>query len=129
MFNLKGRVAVITGASSGLGKQMSHAFANQGADLVLLARRMDRLEDLREELELKVVPTEDGQQMADEYKLPFKETSAKEGTNINEIFQELVEKIDEAFSKLETPKTDQKPKAQLSAGGKKKKMLKMKQKK
>ena len=55
MFDLKGRVAVITGASSGLGKQMAHAFANQGADLVLLARRMDRLEDLREELEVKGV--------------------------------------------------------------------------
>ena len=70
--------------------------------------------------ELKLVPTEDGQQMADEYNLPFKETSAKEGININEIFQELVEKIDEAFSKLETPKTEQKQKTQILAGGKKK---------
>ena len=47
MFSLKGRVAVVTGASSGLGKQMSHAFAEQGADLVLLARRLERLEDLK----------------------------------------------------------------------------------
>ena len=60
--------------------------------------------------------------MAEEYKLPFKETSAKVGTNINEIFQELVEKIDESFSKIETPKTVQKPTTQLTAnGGKKKK--------
>ena len=44
MFNLKGRVAVVTGASSGLGKQMSEAFAKQGADLVILARRIERLE-------------------------------------------------------------------------------------
>ena len=51
MFNLKGRVAVITGASSGLGKQMSIAFAKQGADLVLLARRYERLVELKEELE------------------------------------------------------------------------------
>ena len=36
MFELKGRVAVITGASSGLGKQMTRAFAKQGADLVIL---------------------------------------------------------------------------------------------
>lgn len=59
MFNLKNRVVVITGASSGLGKQMSYAFANQGADLVLLARRMDRLIELKEELEknnIKVLP-------------------------------------------------------------------------
>ncbi len=51
MFSLKGKVAVITGASSGLGKQMSYAFAKQGADLVLLARRIERLEEIKKELE------------------------------------------------------------------------------
>ena len=51
MFNLKGRVAVITGASSGLGRQMSRAFAESGANLVLLARRLERLEELKNELE------------------------------------------------------------------------------
>ncbi len=55
MFSLKGRVAAITGASSGLGKQMAHAFAEQGADLVLMARRIERLEELKEELEKKGV--------------------------------------------------------------------------
>ena len=55
MFNLKGRVAVVTGASSGLGKQMSRAFAEQGADLVLLARRVEKLEELKAELEQKGV--------------------------------------------------------------------------
>ena len=53
MFNLKGRVAVITGASSGLGKQMCHGLADQGADLVIIARRYDRLMELKEELEKK----------------------------------------------------------------------------
>lgn len=59
MFNLKNRVAVISGASSGLGMQMSKAFAKQGADLVILARRIERLENLKEELEkegIKVLP-------------------------------------------------------------------------
>ena len=59
MFDLKGRVAVITGASSGLGMQMSKAFAKQGADLVILARRIERLEELKSELEkygVKVLP-------------------------------------------------------------------------
>ncbi len=51
MFDLKGRVAVITGASSGLGKQMAKGFAKQGADLVILARRIEKLEELQKELE------------------------------------------------------------------------------
>lgn len=50
MFELKNRVAVITGASSGLGMQMARAFAKQGAHLVILARRMDRLDNLKKEL-------------------------------------------------------------------------------
>ena len=59
MFNLNGRVAVITGASSGLGKQMAFSFAKQGANLVIMARRIERLEELKKELELnniKVLP-------------------------------------------------------------------------
>lgn len=51
MFNLKGRVAVVSGASSGLGVQMATAFARQGASLVLLARRKERLDELKEKLE------------------------------------------------------------------------------
>lgn len=46
MFDLKGKVAVVSGASSGLGVQMATALARQGADLVLLARRKERLDDL-----------------------------------------------------------------------------------
>ena len=60
MFSLKNQVAVITGASSGLGRQMSKAFAMQGANLAVLARRVERLESLKEELEktygVKVLP-------------------------------------------------------------------------
>ena len=59
MFNLKDNVVVITGASSGLGRQMAKGFALQGANLVLLARRVERLEELKLELEkenVKVLP-------------------------------------------------------------------------
>ena len=61
MFNLKGKVAVISGASSGLGKQMARGFASQGADLVILARRLEKLLELKEELKqefygIKVLP-------------------------------------------------------------------------
>ncbi len=44
MFSLKGRVAVVTGASSGLGYQMAKGFAGQGADVVIMARRLEKLE-------------------------------------------------------------------------------------
>jgi len=59
MFNLKGKVAVISGASSGLGVQMAKGFAEQGADLVILARREERLIELQKQLEekgIKVLP-------------------------------------------------------------------------
>ena len=44
MFDYSGKVVAITGASSGLGKQMAEGFAQQKANLVLLARRIERLE-------------------------------------------------------------------------------------
>ena len=50
MFNLKGRVAVVSGASSGLGQQMALALARQGANLVILARRKERLEEFKPKL-------------------------------------------------------------------------------
>lgn len=48
MFDLHGRVVVVTGASSGLGLQMATGFAKQGADLVIMARRLERLEAVAE---------------------------------------------------------------------------------
>lgn len=50
MFSLKGKVAVISGASSGLGRQMAKAFAGQGANLVVIARRVEKLAELKNEL-------------------------------------------------------------------------------
>lgn len=49
-FNLSGRVAVVTGASTGLGVQMAKAFARQGANLVLMARRQNLLEENAREI-------------------------------------------------------------------------------
>ena len=45
MFDYTGKVVAITGASSGLGKQMAEGYAKQGANLVLMARRVERLEE------------------------------------------------------------------------------------
>lgn len=59
-FDLTGQVAIVTGASTGLGFQMAKAFANQGANLVLLARRMNLLEEnariIHEEFGVEVLP-------------------------------------------------------------------------
>ena len=49
--DLSGRVAFITGASSGLGAQFARALSKAGAGVVLAARRMEPLKTLRAELE------------------------------------------------------------------------------
>jgi small GTP-binding protein len=58
----------------------------------------------------KAVKTEDGKKIADELTIKFYETSAKNGINVNEIFEDLVEKIDETYSKIEVPKAEVKNK-------------------
>lgn len=51
MLNLENKIVLITGASSGIGKACAIEFAKQKANLVLAARRLDRLKSLSNELE------------------------------------------------------------------------------
>jgi NAD(P)-dependent dehydrogenase (short-subunit alcohol dehydrogenase family) len=50
-FRLDGKVAIVTGASSGLGVDFADGLAEAGADVVISARRVDRLEQTREHVE------------------------------------------------------------------------------
>lgn len=45
-FDLTGQVAVVTGCSTGLGVQMAKALASQGANVVALARRQEKVEEV-----------------------------------------------------------------------------------
>ena len=56
-FDLTGQVAIVTGCSTGLGVQMAKALANQGATIVALARRKEKIEEVAKEI-------------ADTYKVP-----------------------------------------------------------
>jgi NAD(P)-dependent dehydrogenase (short-subunit alcohol dehydrogenase family) len=51
LFRLDGKVAIVTGASSGLGVGFAQTLAEAGADLVLGARRVDRLEEVKGKIE------------------------------------------------------------------------------
>ncbi|MBY8860989.1 glucose 1-dehydrogenase [Nocardia sp. CA2R105] len=50
MFDLSGKVALVTGGSRGLGRQMVHAFAAAGADVVIASRKLDACEVAAKEI-------------------------------------------------------------------------------
>ena len=56
--------ALVTGASSGIGREIARAYARRGVPLILTARRVDRLQALAEELRplvrVEVVPADLG---------------------------------------------------------------------
>jgi NAD(P)-dependent dehydrogenase (short-subunit alcohol dehydrogenase family) len=61
MFDLSGKVAIVTGTSRGLGQYMGRALAKHGADLVITSRDVERLAVFREEIEnsgRRILPVE-----------------------------------------------------------------------
>jgi NAD(P)-dependent dehydrogenase (short-subunit alcohol dehydrogenase family) len=82
IFDLSGKVAVITGGSRGLGEQMARAFAAHGADLVIASRKLDNCASLAAEIHAETgrtcVPAayhagnwDDGEKLADLAKKEF----------------------------------------------------------
>ncbi|RKD88322.1 SDR family oxidoreductase [Mangrovibacterium diazotrophicum] len=58
---MKNKVVIITGASSGIGKALAYEFASKGAKLVLAARRIELLQELKQEItntEVVIHPTD-----------------------------------------------------------------------
>jgi NAD(P)-dependent dehydrogenase (short-subunit alcohol dehydrogenase family) len=51
LFDLTGKVAIVTGTSRGLGQYFARALAKAGADLVITSRQLSRLTEFREEIE------------------------------------------------------------------------------
>ena len=55
-FRLDGKIAVLTGASAGLGRRFAHVLHAAGATVVVAARRADALQELADELGERIVP-------------------------------------------------------------------------
>ena len=78
--------------------------ASQNVVIYLAGNKIDVKEENR------AVKTENGQKIAEEFNLKFYETSAKNGTNVNIIFENLIEDVDNIYSKLGLTKNDDKNK-------------------
>ena len=81
-FDIKVRIAVITGGSSGLGVQIAKAFASQGVKLALFARREDKLKAVAEEI-------------ADEFgvEVMYAVTDVTDYENVEESVQKVIDKF------------------------------------
>lgn len=85
LFDLKDEVAIVTGGSMGLGRQMAFGLAEAGANVVICARKLERCETTAKEIETLGVKT-----------LPIK----CDTTNVQDI-QNLIERTLKEFGKID----------------------------
>lgn len=87
-FRIDGKVAIVTGASSGLGARFARVLDAAGANVVLVARRRERLEELASELEVirqnamltGVIPHGPGEVRLEDIRCPFLNAYAEQDT-------------------------------------------------
>ena len=82
LFDLTGKVALITGASRGLGQNMARALAKAGADIAITSRTLDSLAGFKEEAEAygrKVLPLELDVTREESIKAAVEKTAARFG--------------------------------------------------
>jgi NAD(P)-dependent dehydrogenase (short-subunit alcohol dehydrogenase family) len=79
MGQLTGKTAIVTGASSGIGEAVARRFARAGANVMIAARRMERLEALAKELGGSVTPMATDVAREEEVERLFSETIALHG--------------------------------------------------
>src|SRR5687767_1198951 len=83
LFDLEGRVALITGGSGGLGKVFARALAGAGADIALLGRRVDaaeaEAEPIRDEMGRRIVTVQADVRRSDEVQAAVAQVIAELG--------------------------------------------------
>ena len=82
---------------------------DENAILFLIGNKID-LTDKR------IISKEKGTELAEEYKIPFFEASAKSGENVDEIFRALYKKISESYANIEKQKGSKINKKQKNSG-------------
>lgn len=80
MTRIEGKRVLITGASSGIGAACARRFAREGADVILWARRVERLEQLARELE-----------STDSSRVELKDVDVRDRAAVNDAATKLIE--------------------------------------